>query len=37
MSSTPLIFTHLGDLHITKAKEQNYIDLLPIIAQIETD
>lgn len=37
MSSAPLIFAHLGDLHITKAKEQNYIDLLSIIAQIETE
>lgn len=31
-----LKFAHIGDLHITKAKEQNYIDLLSIIAQIET-
>ncbi|MBE5319156.1 metallophosphoesterase [Pedobacter sp. MR2016-19] len=37
MRSAPLIFAHLGDLHITKAKEQNYIDLLSIIAQIETE
>ncbi|WP_406823828.1 metallophosphoesterase family protein [Pedobacter sp. KACC 23697] len=37
MSPAPLIFAHLGDLHITKAKEQNYIDLLSIIAQIETE
>lgn len=32
-----LRFAHIGDLHITKAKEQNYIDLLSIIAQIETN
>ena len=31
-----LRYAHIGDLHITKAKEQNYIDLLSIIAQIET-
>lgn len=37
MSSAPLIFAHIGDLHITKAREQNYIDLLSIVAQIETE
>jgi Icc protein len=37
MKSSPLIFAHIGDLHITKAKEQNYIDLLSIVAQIETE
>jgi len=37
MNSAPLIFAHLGDLHITKAKEQNYHDLLSIIVQIETE
>ncbi len=37
MSNTPLIYAHLGDLHITNAKEQNYIDLLSIIAQLETE
>ncbi|MDN3584270.1 metallophosphoesterase family protein [Mucilaginibacter flavus] len=37
MNSSPLIFAHIGDLHITKAKEQNYIDLLSIVAQIETE
>ncbi|WP_428329365.1 metallophosphoesterase [Mucilaginibacter sp.] len=35
--SKPLLFAHIGDLHITKAKEQNYIDLLSIIAQIEVE
>ncbi|GGH08946.1 metallophosphoesterase family protein [Mucilaginibacter phyllosphaerae] len=34
---TPMIYAHIGDLHITSAKEQNYIDLLSIIAQIETE
>lgn len=37
MNSSPLIFAHIGDLHITKAKEQNYTDLLSIVAQIETE
>ncbi|MCJ8209039.1 metallophosphoesterase [Mucilaginibacter sp. RS28] len=37
MSSLPLIFAHIGDLHITRAQEQNYIDLLSIISQIETE
>lgn len=35
--SNPLVYAHLGDLHITNAKEQNYIDLLSIIAQLETE
>ena len=35
--SKPLVFAHIGDLHITKAKEQNYIDLLSIISQIEVE
>lgn len=33
----PLVFAHIGDLHITKAKDQNYIDFLSIISQIETE
>ncbi|QXV64241.1 metallophosphoesterase [Mucilaginibacter sp. 21P] len=37
MNNTPLIFAHIGDLHITKAKEQNYVDMLSIVAQIETE
>ncbi|WP_342644582.1 metallophosphoesterase [Mucilaginibacter sp. CSA2-8R] len=37
MSNTPLLYAHLGDLHITQAKEQNYTDLLSIIAQLETE
>lgn len=37
MSNAPLIYAHLGDLHITQAKEQNYTDLLSIIAQLETE
>ena len=33
----PLIFAHIGDLHITKAKEQNYVDLLSIVSQLEVE
>ncbi len=33
----PLVFAHIGDLHITKARERNYIDFLSIVAQIETE
>ena len=36
-TNTPLAFAHIGDLHITKAKEQNYKDLLSIISQIEVE
>ncbi|TWR30943.1 metallophosphoesterase [Mucilaginibacter pallidiroseus] len=32
-----LTFAHIGDLHITKAREQNYIDFLSIISQIEIE
>ena len=30
-----LAFAHLGDLHLTRAAERNYADLLAIVAQIE--
>lgn len=30
----PLLFAHIGDLHITTAKEQNYKDLLSIVSQL---
>lgn len=30
------IYAHIGDLHLTNSKEQNYKDLLSIIADIET-
>ncbi|QJD78079.1 metallophosphoesterase family protein [Spirosoma rhododendri] len=33
-STDPLIFVHLGDLHITKASEPNYLDYLSIVAQL---
>lgn len=34
-NNTSLVFAHIGDLHLTHAKEQNYKDLLSIIADIE--
>jgi len=37
MKDSLLIFAHIGDLHITKAREQNYIDFLSIVSQIETE
>jgi len=33
----PLLFAHLGDLHITSANSQNYLDFLSILVQLETD
>jgi Icc protein len=33
----PLVFAHIGDLHITDAKQRNYLDFLAIVAQIETE
>lgn len=33
----PLAFAHIGDLHITNAKERNYRDFLSIAAQIESE
>lgn len=33
----PMIFAHIGDLHINKAKEQNYKDFLSIVAQLEIE
>ena len=35
--SGPLLFAHIGDLHVTQAKEQNYVDYLSIVAQLETE
>ncbi|AMR31087.1 hypothetical protein A0256_06445 [Mucilaginibacter sp. PAMC 26640] len=37
MNHTPMLYAHIGDLHITNAREQNYIDFLSIVAQIETE
>jgi hypothetical protein len=33
----PLLFAHLGDLHITSASSQNYLDFLSILVQLETE
>jgi hypothetical protein len=33
----PLLFAHLGDLHITRASNQNYLDFLSILVQLETE
>jgi hypothetical protein len=34
---SPLIFAHLGDLHLTDSRQRNYRDLLSIVARIETE
>lgn len=34
---SPLVFAHLGDLHLTDARQQNFRDLLSIVAQIEAE
>ncbi|MDO7883923.1 metallophosphoesterase family protein [Hymenobacter cheonanensis] len=36
-SPRPLVYAHLGDLHITDAKARNYLDLLAILAQLEVE
>ena len=33
----PLVYAHLGDLHITDAKARNYQDLLLLLAQLEME
>jgi Icc protein len=33
----PLVFAHIGDLHITDAKQRNYLDFLAIVAQIDVE
>lgn len=35
-NNSPLLYAHIGDLHLTTTKEQNYKDVLSIIADIET-
>jgi predicted phosphodiesterase len=35
--SGPLLIAHIGDLHITQPKQQNYVDFLCIVAQLETE
>ena len=34
--SRVLAFAHIGDLHLTDARQRNFVDLLAIVAQIET-
>jgi hypothetical protein len=36
-SPRPLVFAHIGDLHITDAKQRNYLDFLAIVAQIDVE
>ena len=36
-SPRPLVYVHLGDLHITDAKARNYQDLLAMLAQLEVE
>ena len=36
MFKKPLVFAHIGDLHITRAQDSNYLDFLAIVAQLET-
>ncbi|TVT43668.1 metallophosphoesterase [Hymenobacter setariae] len=33
----PLVYAHLGDLHITDAKARNYLDFLSILVQLEVE
>jgi 3',5'-cyclic-AMP phosphodiesterase len=33
----PLAFAHIGDLHITDAKQRNFLDFTAIVAQIEIE
>jgi Icc protein len=37
MNKKPLVFAHIGDLHITKAQDPNYLDFLAIVAQLEAE
>ena len=32
-----LAFAHIGDLHLTDAKQRNFLDFLAIVAQIEIE
>lgn len=36
-SSSPLLFAHIGDLHITNAASQNYLDFLSILVQLANE
>lgn len=33
----PLVYAHLGDLHITDAKARNYLDFLAMLVQLEVE
>jgi Icc protein len=37
LSGRPLAFAHIGDLHITDAKQRNFSDFMSIVAQIEIE
>jgi hypothetical protein len=37
MNKKPLVFSHIEDLHITKAQDPNYLDFLAIVAQLEAE
>jgi len=37
LSGGPLAFAHIGDLHITGAKQRNFSDFMSIVAQIEIE
>jgi len=37
MNRNVLAFAHIGDLHLTRASERSFIDLLAIAAEIETE
>ncbi len=36
-TSPPLLFAHIGDLHITNAASQNYLDFLSILIQLDNE
>lgn len=36
-ASRPLLYAHLGDLHITDAKARNYLDFLAMLVQLEVE
>ncbi|MGI4760347.1 MAG: metallophosphoesterase family protein [Janthinobacterium lividum] len=37
LPARPLVYAHLGDLHITDAKARNYQDLLLLLAQLQVE
>lgn len=32
-----LAFDHIGDLHLTDAKQRNFLDFLSVVAQVEME